>query len=150
MRSLRRASLAGALLVVCSRTYGSPDAWFDGLAGPYQVLVHVQAPPVVPGIATVNVQLTEPGITHVTAFVNRSMRPVARRRPTWRPSPNNPVVVSDATLGDEPGIEQCDRDDQRWPGDGSVVVPLVAVAGRRLEFNRALALPLAVVAVFSR
>ena len=148
MRSLRRVSLVAALLVVCSAHIGSPDAWFDGLAGPYKVLVHVEAPPVVPGIATVNVQLTEPGITRVTAFVNKF----------------------DATGGTPPpDVAKQDATDKSWyrtrlwvmspgsnsvtvtiagsRGEGTVVVPLVAHAGRRLEFNGALALPLAGVGV---
>ena len=148
MRSLRRASLVAALLVVCSAHIGSPDAWFDGLAGPYKVLVHVQAPPVVPGIATVNVQLAEPGITRVTAFVNKfdatggtpppdvasqdAESPSWYRTRLWVMSPgSNSVTVT--ISGSQ--------------GEGLVVVPLVALPGRRLEFNRALALPLAAVAV---
>ena len=147
MRSLRRASLVGALLVVCSAHIGSPDAWFDGLAGPYKVLVHVQAPPVVPGIATVNVQLTEPGITRVTAFVNKfdatggTPPPDVAARDPWDPSwyRTRLWVMS-------PGSNSVTVTISGGQGEGSVVVPLVAYAGRRLEFNRALALPLAVVA----
>jgi len=148
VRSLRRASLLAALLVVCSAHIGSPDAWFDGLAGPYKVLVHVQAPPVVPGIATVNVQLTESGITRVTAFVNKfdatggtpppdvatqdAASPSWYRTRLWVMSPgSNSVTVT--ISGSQ--------------GEGSVVVPLVALPGRRLEFNRALALPLVAVGV---
>ena len=149
MRSLRRASLVAALLVICSAHIGSPDAWYDGLAGPYKVLVHVQAPPVVPGIATVNVQVTEQGITRVTAFVNKF----------------------DATGGTPPpDVAARDPDSPSWyrtrlwvmsqgsnsvtvtiiggQGEGSVVVPLVALAGRRLEFSRALAAPLVGVGIF--
>ena len=32
--------------------------------------MHVEAPPVVPGIAIINVRVGEPGVSRVTAFVN--------------------------------------------------------------------------------
>jgi len=70
VRALRRAALVAAIAVVSSAHIGSPDVWFDGLAGPYKVLVHVEAPPVVPGIAIINIRVVEPGVSRVTAFVN--------------------------------------------------------------------------------
>ena len=70
VRALRRAALVAAIAVVSSAHIGSPDVWFDGLAGPYKVLVHVKAPPVVPGIAIINIRVVEPGVSRVTAFVN--------------------------------------------------------------------------------
>ncbi|MGH7463428.1 MAG: hypothetical protein ACREMA_20660, partial [Longimicrobiales bacterium] len=60
-----------ALIIVCSAHIGSPDAWYEGPAGPYRILVHVQAPHVVPGIAIVNVKVATEGVQRVTAFVNR-------------------------------------------------------------------------------
>ena len=141
------ALLAGVVLVSAAHI-GSPDAWFDGAAGPYQVLVHVQAPTVVPGIAIVNVKATEPGIERVTAFVNRYdatggtpppdvAAPVAEspgwyRTRLWVMTPgSNSVTV--AVTGAK--------------GTGSVVVPLTAVAGKRLTFNLPLASLLVVVAI---
>ena len=70
-RGLRGVVLAGAIAIVASAHIGSPDVWFDGMAGPYHVLVHVQTPAVVPGIAVINIKTTDPGVTTVTAFVNK-------------------------------------------------------------------------------
>jgi len=145
MRFVRSAVLVAAIAVVSSAHVGSPDVWFDGLAGPYQILVHVQAPPVVPGLAIINVRPASPAITRVTAFVNKFdatggapppdvAQPVAAtpgwyRTQLWVMSPgSNSVTVS--ISGPR--------------GDGTVVVPLVAVPGRRLQFNGALAILLVV------
>jgi hypothetical protein len=148
VRSLGRASFVAALLVVCSAHIGSPDAWFDGLAGPYKVLVHVQAAPVVPGIATVNVQVTEPGITRVTAFVNKFDATGATPPPdVATPDPGSPSWYRTRLWVMSPGSNSVTVTISGGRGEGSVVVPLVAVAGRRLEFNRALAVLLAAVGV---
>lgn len=135
-RPIRRAVVLAAVVLVCSAHIGSPDAWYEGPAGPYGVLVHVEAPPVVPGIAVVNVRAGEAGIDSVTAFVNRfdatgAAPPpdVAERvagSPGWyrvrlwvMTAGSNSVTV--AVHGAK--------------GDGSVVVPLVAVSARRLGFG---------------
>ena len=149
MRSLRRASLVAALLVICSAHIGSPDAWFDGLAGPYKVLVHVQAPPVVPGIATVNVQVTAQGITRVTAFVNKFDATGGTPPPdVAAPDPNSPSWYRTRLWVMSQGSNSVTVTVTGGQGTGSVVVPLVALAGRRLEFSRALAVPLVAVGVF--
>ena len=148
VRALRRASLVAAILLVCSAHIGSPDVWFDGMAGPYKVLVHVEAPPVVPGIATINVRAGEPGITRVTAFVNRFDATGGTPPPdVATPVPDNPSwyrtnlwVMTAGSNSVTVGVTG-DR------GEGSVVVPLVAHAARRLGFNGALAVPLAAVGV---
>ena len=149
MRSLRRASLVAALLVICSAHVGSPDAWFDGLAGPYKVLVHVQAPPVVPGIATVNVHVTEQGITRVTAFVNKFDATGGTPPPdVAAPDPDDPSWYRTRLWVMSQGSNSVTVTITGGQGDGSVVVPLVALAGRRLEFSRALAVPLVGVGIF--
>jgi len=144
VRGLRNAILVAAIALVSSAHIGSPDVWFDGLVGPYKVLVHVQAPPVVPGIAIINVRPAEPGVTRVTAFVNKfdatggtpppdvaqavTDSPGWYRTQLWVMSPGSNSVTVSVT-----GAR----------GDGTVVVPLVALPGRRLQFNGALAVLLA-------
>src|SRR5262245_30419934 len=149
MRFAVRCAMLTVVLLLCSAHIGSPDAWYEGPAGPYQVLVHVQAPPVVPGIAIVNIRPTGPGITQVTAFVDKedatggapppdNAPPVADqpgwyRTPLWVMSPgSNSVTV--AVHGAN--------------GVGKVVVPLVAVPSRRLGFDTPLAALLITLAVF--
>ena len=137
-----------AAVVVSSAHIGSPDAWYDGPAGPYTVLVHVQAPAVVPGIAIVNVKPADSGIERVTAFVNR-----------FDATGGTPPPDVAAPVADSPGWYRT----RLWvmtagsnsvtvgvtgaKGTGSVVVPLTAVAGRRLTFDTPLAAILVLVAV---
>jgi hypothetical protein len=148
VRLLLRGVWLGATVLFCSAHLGSPDAWYEGPAGPYRVRVHVQAPPVIPGIAVVNVYAAMPGLTRVTAYVNRFdaqgsppppdvAEPVAgspgwyRTRLWVMTAGSNGVTV--ALYGPE--------------GEGSVVVPLAAVAARRLAFAPPLAALLLVVAL---
>ena len=138
-----------ALIVVASAHVGSPDAWYEGPAGPYHVLVHIETPGVIPGVAVVNVRVTGDGIERVTALGNKFdatggapppeiAKPVVGQ-PGWyrttlwiMTSGSNSVTVGvDGTAG-----------------SGSAIVPLVAVPTRRLEFDRRLGLGLGAVGVF--
>jgi hypothetical protein len=81
--------------------------WFDGLAGPYKVLVHVEAPPVVPGIAIINIRVGEAGVARVTGVrqpLRRDGRSTATRR--GEPDSGKHVMVQDAAMGHERRVEQ--------------------------------------------
>jgi predicted secreted protein len=133
--------LVVAALLICSAHVGSPDAWFEGPAGPYQVLVHIEAPGVIPGIATVNVRVRDTGITRVSAVPNRfdatggapppdiaqpvSGQPGWYRTKLWiMTSGSYSITVTVAGAR----------------GTGSAVIPLGAVALQRLRFDRTLSL----------
>src|SRR4051794_34463533 len=45
---------------------GSPGVVYEGMAGPYRILVNVQPPDVIPGTAQVSVSVEGNGITRVT------------------------------------------------------------------------------------
>ena len=52
---------------------GSPDVYFDGAAGPYRLLVRVNPPVMVPGIAQVQVRVTSGtvgSVSVVPVYVN--------------------------------------------------------------------------------
>jgi hypothetical protein len=137
MRIAHRLAVLAAISLVTSAHVGSPDAWFEGKAGPYTLTVHIEAPTVVPGIAVVNVKV-DSGVEHVTAFVNTydaeggtpppdellpaADRPGWRRARLWVMNPGSNSVTIEA---------------RGAMGTGSVVVPLAAVAQRRLAFSRA-------------
>jgi hypothetical protein len=113
------------------------------------VLVHVETPVVIPGIAGVNVRVTGSGIERVTAFGNRFdatggapppeiAEPVADR-PGWyrtelwiMTSGSNSVTV---------GVKGAS-------GEGTVLVPVFAAPLRRLSFDRRLGLLLGGLGVF--
>jgi hypothetical protein len=62
---MKRVLLCVAIALVCSAHIGSPDTFFQGKAGPYQVNVRVFPPNVVPGIAWVYVRTMETDIDSV-------------------------------------------------------------------------------------
>jgi hypothetical protein len=148
MRALLRLALVATLAAVSSAHLGSPDVWFDGPAGPYTVLVHVQPPPVVPGIAVVNVQVADPTVTRVTALVNTFDATGAAPPPdVAAPIPGRPTwystrlwVMSGGSNGVTVGVSGS-------RGSGSVVVPLTALPTRRLAFGGILAVVLPVAGV---
>jgi hypothetical protein len=125
---------------VSSAHIGSPDAWYDGPAGPYTVLVHLQAPAVVPGIAIVNIKATEPGIERVTAFVNRYDATGGTPPPdVAEPVADSPGWFRTRLWVMTPGSNSVTVAVTGAKGKGSVVVPLTAVAGKRLTFDAPLA-----------
>ncbi|HEX5076390.1 MAG TPA: hypothetical protein VFW03_24480 [Gemmatimonadaceae bacterium] len=148
MRSLRRAALVAAIALVTSAHIGSPDVWFDGLAGPYKVLVHVEAPPVVPGIAIINVRVAEPGVSRVTAFVNHYDATGGTPPPDLAsPIPQSPSWYRTRLWVMSPGSNSVTVSVSGARGEGTVVVPLVALPGRRLQFNGALAVVLSIAGI---
>jgi hypothetical protein len=148
MRTLRRFALVGTLMLVSAAHIGSPDVWFDGAAGPYRVLVHVQPPPVVPGIAVVNVQVTDPTVTRVTALVNVFDATGAAPPPdVAAPIPARPTWYSTRLWVMEGGSNGVTVGVSGSRGSGSVVVPLTALPTRRLAFGGVLAVLLPVAGV---
>ena len=147
IRFFRRVAAVAATVLVTSAHVGSPDAWFEGAAGPYTVTVHIEAPPVVPGIAIVNVRAPDDGVDRVTAFVNTfdaeggtpppdELLPAADR-PGWRRAK---LWVMNA------GSNRVTVEVHGSHGPGSVVVPLAAVAQRRLAVSTTFTVALVVVA----
>jgi hypothetical protein len=146
MRVAHRLAVLAAISLVTSAHVGSPDAWFEGKAGPYTLTVHIEAPAVVPGIAVVNVK-ADSGVEHVTAFVNTydaeggtpppdELLPAADR-PGWRRAR---LWVMNS------GSNSVTIEARGSMGTGSVVVPLAAVAQRRLAFSRAFTVLIIIVA----
>jgi hypothetical protein len=149
MRSLAARLIGAAVLGLATMAHvGSPDAWYEGPAGPYHVLVHIEAPGVIPGVAVVNVRVTADRIERVTALGNRfdatggapppEIATAVDGQPGWyrarlwiMTSGSNSVTV---------GVTGA-------AGSGSVIVPLVAVPTRRLEFDRRLGFALGGVGV---
>ena len=54
------------ILLFCSAHVGSPNIVFEGSAGPYELLVNIQPPEVVPGLAQVSVRVPDGEINLVS------------------------------------------------------------------------------------
>lgn len=144
-----RAAGVAAMLVVCSAHVGSPDAWYEGAAGPYHVVIQVATPGVVPGIANVFARVTGAGVQQVTVQANR-FDALASAPP---PEPAAPVE-GDPGLYSAPlwimtsGSNSVTVTVTGASGTGKVVVPVVVVADRRLGMDSRLGTGLVIVGVF--
>jgi hypothetical protein len=137
MRQLvTRVAAVAAILVVCSAHVGSPDAWFEGDAGPYHVVVQVATPAVVPGIANVYTRVDGPGVQQVTVQANRFDALAAAPPPEVAEPVDGDRGLYSAPLWIMSGGSNSVTVDVRGSlGTGKVVVPVVVVPNRRLELD---------------
>ena len=148
-RALCRLASITAVLLVCSAHVGSPDAWYEGSAGPYHVVVQVRTPGVVPGVANVFARVTGAGVQQVTVQANR-FDALASAPPPEIATP----VEGDAGLYTAPlwimtsGSNSVTVNVSGTLGSGKAVVPVVVVADRRLEMNPLLGAGLSAVGIF--
>jgi len=61
---------------------GSPDIFFEGNAGPYTLFVTIRTPPVIPGIATIEIRTASPDVHDVTVVPMRLTGPGSELPPT--------------------------------------------------------------------
>ena len=145
-RLLRFIGVATAVLL-CSAHVGSPDVWYEGAAGPYHVVVYVRMPGVVPGIADINVRVVGDRPDQVTAMVNLFNASAGTPPPDEaKPATGNwyhaPLWIM------APGSNSVTVAVKGVKGTGSVVVPMTAVANRRLPLDRSLGTVLAGLGLF--
>lgn len=152
-RHARRAAiLSGALSLVmlCAAHVGSPDAFFDGKAGPYPVRVIIRSPTVIPARAEIVVRVTGSGVQRVTA----TARAWGTGEANAPPPDDAARVAGDSTLwtlqlwimrqGSFAVIVHVDG----AAGPGTVTVPYTAVALGVLKMNRGMAVVLSAVGIF--
>ncbi|HEV7389281.1 MAG TPA: hypothetical protein VGN73_11780 [Gemmatimonadaceae bacterium] len=154
MRLFGAVATITAIVLVGSAHIGSPDAWYEGDAGPYHAIVQVATPGVVPGVATVYVRLQGAG---GAAANGADVTIQANRFDALAASP--PPEIAAAVAGD-PGMYS----GQLWImsggsnsvtvnvsgalGTGKAVIPVVVVANRRLELDPRLGTALVAVGLF--
>ncbi|HET7599651.1 MAG TPA: hypothetical protein VFK09_05140 [Gemmatimonadales bacterium] len=146
-----RARLLGvaAVVALCSAHVGSPDVWYEGAAGPYRVLVYVRLPGVVPGIADVNVQVVGDTPDRVTAVVNLFDATAGTPPPdVAAPTPGAEGWYHASLWIMAPGSNSVTVAVTGARGTGEVVVPVAAVATRRLPLARSLGAVLVGVGAF--
>ena len=154
MRLFGAVATVTAVVLVGSAHIGSPDAWYEGPAGPYHAIVQVVTPGVVPGVATVYVRLQGSDGAPATGI---DVTIQANRYDALTTSPPPEIAPPDAA---EPGLYS----GQLWVmvggsnsvtvnvnsalGAGKAVVPVVVVANRRLDLDPKLGAALIVVGLF--
>jgi hypothetical protein len=131
-------ALVALIALVIAAHVGSPDTYFEGAAGPYPVRVIVRSPGVVPGLAQITVRLLSPqGARRVLVL------PVYWDPRTAAPPPPDVAerVPGDSTLysaalwlmtGGSYGVQVTV---EGAAGSGTALVPVMAVATRRLALG---------------
>ena len=130
---------------------GSPDVFFEGMAGPYSLLVTVQPPEVIPGVAIVDVQSPSAPLRLVSIVPLPLQGPGAALPPT--------ADVAHPLDGDAhrfvgrmwlmaPGTWQVRIHVQGDHGDGQLAIPVPALPLRTKTMQRGLGLGLIALLVF--
>lgn len=149
-RAIGRAFAAAALAVILAAHVGSPDVYFAGRAGPYDIRVTIRPPQVVPGIA------------QVTVRAPADVRRVAIRPMFWRAGSRGAPSADEArrlegTSGGGTfdgslwlmarGAYSVDVIVDGGSGRASVLVPVAAIATGRLALDPALGALLVVLGI---
>ena len=143
MRQRRdRLLVVAAIALITSAHVGSPDTYFEGSAGPYPVRVTVRTPGVVPGLAQITVRLLAP----------RNVRRVLVVPVFWDPRtaappppdvatrvPGDSALYSAALWLMREGAYSVQVTVDGPNGSGTTLVPVMALATRRLELPPTLA-----------
>jgi hypothetical protein len=141
----------GLAALAASGHVGSPDTVFEGTAGPYLVRVVIRAPRVVPGLADISVRVIGgPPVEAVTVLPLRGGTPTAALPPadTAQPVAGNPGLHTAQLWLMNGGAYSVQVNVSGPQGSGVAIVPVMAVATRRLGFDRALALALSAAGLF--
>jgi hypothetical protein len=136
-----------AIVALCSAHVGSPDVYYEGSAGPYHVLVVVRMPGVVPGVAQITVRVSGGGgaadrvAVGVNHFDTQTAPPLEdAARDAADPSSYQGKLWVMASGSNAVTVQVAGH-----AGTGTAVVPVVAVATRRLTLYPWLGAVLAVI-----
>jgi hypothetical protein len=119
---------------------GSPDVYFESDAGPYHLLVTVNPPPMIPGIARVQIEVTSgivKGITVTPVYVNGKDQGLPPAADTMQPSAD-PHWFSGQVWLMESGVWNLRAEVAGPQGIGKLVIPVPAYARRTLPMQRGL------------
>ena len=145
-----RAWVVVAIALVCSAHIGTLDVFFVGKAGPYDVQVSVRLPGVIPGLAQITIRVAGDGVSRVTAQASQwnlgtrgapapdEAEPVARTPGLYA---TQLWLMTSASYAINVAVEG-NR------GSGRVVIPVNAVATKRLPMAPGLGWTLAGLGVF--
>jgi hypothetical protein len=148
-------TIALALIALSTMAHvGSPDTFFVGTAGAFPVRVIVRLPGVIPGRAQVTVRVTDDAAA-------RSVSRVTVRAAQWNvgiegappadvaaPVPGDPAVYSAELWFMTATSYRLIVDVEGATGQGTAIVPVLALATAERAMNRGLGITLAALAVF--
>ena len=120
---------------------GSPDVYFQGSAGPYQLIVTVRTPPMIPGVSDVEVLSATPGISQVTIVPIYIVGPGAKYPPAGdvlAQSKDDPQYFSGKIWLMESGSWEVRVQVSGTRGFGEMAVPVPAFARSTLPMQKGL------------
>ena len=149
IRSLARFAGLALFYLGASAHVGSPDAWFEGMAGPYHVTVEVQTAGVVPGVARVYVRASGDVPQTVTIQANKFDATGGAPPPekTTR-LPGEPATFMGQLWIMSTGSNSVTVNVAGPKGSGSVIVPVVVVAYSRLRLEKPMGIGLSAMGIF--
>jgi hypothetical protein len=142
MKSLCRLALAFTLGAASASAHiGSPDVYFEGDAGPYQLFVTVRLPLVIPGIAEIDVRSTANDLREVRIVPLRLTGPGSQYPPApdlAKLSKDDPRLFTGSLWLMEGGSLQVRIDVHGARGQGRLSVPVPSIAQRVLPMRKGL------------
>ncbi len=130
---------------------GSPDVFFEGLAGPYQVFAAIRVPQVIPGVAEVELRIPGQGEREVRLTPMPLTGPGARFAPTpdrAQVSTADPTFYRGKLWMMSTGSWQVRVEIEGGQGRGELRIPVPALARRTTEMDAALGSALFVLLLF--
>ncbi len=128
-------------LAPCWAHVGSPDVYFQGLAGPYHLTVTIRTPAMIPGVASVEIRSSDPGISSIRVVPLYIVGPGAKYPPPPDPlrrSKEDPQFFSGKIWLMESGSWQVRVQANGAQGAGEIAVPVPAAARNTLPMQRSL------------
>jgi hypothetical protein len=132
------------LLIVSSAAQahvGSPNVYFDGVAGPYHILVTVTPPAMIPGVAQVQARVVSGDVTGIAiepVYVNGKDQGLPPTPDRMQSSAADPQWFTGKVWLMESGSWEIRVEVSGAQGIGKTAVPVAAYARRTLPMQRAL------------
>jgi hypothetical protein len=133
------------VLVIAASTafghVGSPNVYFEGNAGAYRLLLTVDPPAMVPGVAQVQVRVTSGTVSSITiapVYVNGKDQGLPPAPDLMQPVPGDPQSFTGRVWLMESGAWEVRAEVSGAQGVGKLSVPVPAFARRTLPMQKAL------------
>jgi hypothetical protein len=120
---------------------GSPDVYFQGLAGPYHLTITIRTPAMIPGVADVEIRSADPGVSSIRVVPLYIVGPGAKYPPPPDPlaqSKEDPQFFSGKIWLMESGSWQVRVQVNGAQGAGEIAVPVPAAARNTLPMQKSL------------